>query len=129
MDYILKVFQSRYFLPFMPDEFDNDDYLEFKTIEDYNKTLEGAKYYHSLYLKAVNHPIRREILEIVQHADQILESELFKKLKSNGSLEDITTFRYNMDFLLKALCIEKIEENNDCYYRITQAGKVIDYLK
>ena len=103
MDYILKVFQSRYFLPFMPDEFENDDYLEFKTIEDYNKTLEGAKYYHSLYLKAVNHPIRRKILEIVQHTDRILESELFEKLKNNGSLQDITTFRYNLDFLLKAL--------------------------
>ena len=75
MDYILKVFQSRYFLPLMPDEFENDDYLEFNTIEDYNKTLEGAKYYHSLYLKAVNHPIRREILEIVQQTDQISESE------------------------------------------------------
>lgn len=113
----------------MPEEFDNDNNSEFKTIEDYNKTVEGTKYYHSLYLKAVNHPIRREILEIIHHSTQILESELFEELKRKGFLDDPTTFRYNIDFLLKALCIESIQENNNCYYRITQAGKVIEYLK
>ncbi|MFW9950299.1 MAG: hypothetical protein ACFFKA_09285 [Candidatus Thorarchaeota archaeon] len=113
----------------MPEEFDKEDYLESKTIEDYNKTLEGTKYYHSLYLKAINHPIRRVILEMVQSSKRIFEPKLFEDLKKQGVLEDPTTFRYNIDFLLKALCIERIEEQDGSYYRITQAGKVIDYLK
>jgi len=49
----------------MPNEF---DFKNYKSIEEYGKTMEGTKYLHSLYLKAVNHPIRREILSIVSKA-------------------------------------------------------------
>jgi DNA-binding transcriptional ArsR family regulator len=113
----------------MPEEFDNDNCSEFKNIEDYNKTLEGTKYFHSLYLKAVNHPIRREILEIIHRSSRISESELFEQLKEKGLLDNPTTFRYNIDFLLKALCIDRTQENEVYWYQITQAGKVIEYLK
>jgi hypothetical protein len=38
----------------MPDE---SDFKDFKSIEEFEKTVEGSKYFHDLYLKAVNHPI------------------------------------------------------------------------
>jgi hypothetical protein len=113
----------------MPNEFNNTNYSKFKSIEDYGKTLEGSKYYHDLYLKAVNHPIRREILEIIRRSTRISGSHLYEELKRKKILEDPSILMYNIDFLIKALCIERIQEEKEYYYQITQAGKVIDYLK
>jgi len=110
----------------MPDE---HDFRDFKSIEDYGETLEGSKYYHSLYLKAVNHPVRREILEIVNKTIKISKNDLLVKLIEKGIIESMPILEYNVDFLIKALCIEEIEENEEKFYYITQAGKVIEYLK
>ncbi|GAH23608.1 unnamed protein product [marine sediment metagenome] len=113
----------------MPDEFEFENYSDFKTIEEFSKTVEGSKYYHDLYLKAVNHPIRREILKIVNESNEILEKKLFNQLSENGILKDPSILEYNINFLIRALCIEKIERRDKTYYIITQAGKVVDYLK
>ena len=61
----------------MPDEF---EFKNYKSMKDYSKSLEGTKYLHDLYLKAVNHPVRREILEIVNKAKKISKKELLKVL-------------------------------------------------
>ena len=61
----------------MPDE---NDFRDFKSIEEYGETLEGSKYYHDLYLKAVNHPVRREILEIVNKSIKISKNDLLLKI-------------------------------------------------
>jgi DNA-binding transcriptional ArsR family regulator len=113
----------------MPDEFEFENYSDFKTIEDFSKSVEGSKYYHDLYLKAVNHPIRREILKIVNDSSEILETRLFNQLSEKKILKDPSILEYNVNFLIKALCIEKVERGDRTYYVITQAGKVVDYLK
>ena len=113
----------------MPDEFEFENYSDFKTIEDFSKTVESSKYYHDLYLKAVNHPIRREILRIVNDSNEILENLLFDQLSEKKILKDPSILDYNINFLIKALCIEKVERGDRTYYIITQAGKVVDYLK
>ena len=111
----------------MPDEF---DFKNYKSIEDYGKSLEGNKYFHSLYLKAVNHPLRREILNIVNKARRISKDGLIAKLLASKTIEDENIFNYNMDYLIKAFCIEKIENEDEgkIYYEITQGGQVVDYL-
>ena len=43
-------------------------------------------------------------------------------------IEDENIFNYNMDYLIKAFCIEKIENKGKIYYEITQSGQVVDYL-
>jgi len=113
----------------MPDEFEFENYSDFKTIEDFSKTVESSKFYHDLYLKAVNHPIRREILKIVNDSNEILEERLFNQLSEKEILKDPSILEYNINILIKALCIEKIERRDRTYYVITQAGKVVDYLK
>ena len=110
----------------MPDEF---NFKTYKSIEDYMLSAEGTKYYHDLYLKAVNHPIRREILKYINDAKSVSKTELLKKLIENRILESESILDYNMYFLVKALCVEKFEKNDEIYYRITQAGKVIEYFK
>lgn len=112
----------------MPDEF---DFKNYKTMEEYSKTVEGTRYLHSLYLRAVNNPIRREILTIVNNLERVSRIDLLKILIERKILEDEHMFDYNMDFLIKAFCINSIkdEKNNELFYEITQSGKVVDYLE
>jgi len=112
----------------MPDEFDFKDY---KTMEEYSKTVEGTRYLHSLYLRAVNNPIRREILIIVNKLKRISKKDLVKKLLKERIIEDESMFNYNMDFLIKAFCINAVKDETDdeIIYEITQSGKVIEYLE
>lgn len=112
----------------MPDEF---DFKNYKTIEEYDKSVEGTKYFHDRYLKAVNNPIRRKILKIVNNLERISKKDLLKILIERKILEDEHMFNYNIDFLIKAFCIKSIkdEEQDEIFYEITQSGKVVDYLK
>jgi len=110
----------------MPDEF---DFKNYKTIEEYSKTIEGTKYLHDLYLKAVNHPIRKEILVIINQEYKISREDLLKILFKNKTINEESIFDYNIEYLIKALCVRKIEEADEIYYVITQSGRVVDYLK
>jgi hypothetical protein len=110
----------------MPDEF---DYKNYKSMEDYSKTLEGTNYLHGLYLKAVNHPVRRQILEIVNKTKKISKKTLLKELIEKNLIQDENQLIYNVDYLLKAFCINSIEEGNETFYEITQSGKVIEHLE
>ena len=112
----------------MPDEF---DFKNYKSMEEYSKTMEGTKYLHDLYLKAVNHPVRREILEIVNKAKKISKKELLKVLIEKKLIKEENQLVYNIDYLLKAFCINSIknDERDEIFYEITQSGKVIEYLE
>ncbi|MFX1377669.1 MAG: hypothetical protein ACFFA4_01120 [Promethearchaeota archaeon] len=112
----------------MPDEF---DFKNYKTMEEFSKTVEGTRYLHELYLKAVNHPIRREILNIINDAKRISKTELLKKLVKDKILDDESMLNYNIDFLIKAFCINSVkdEDTGKILYEITQSGKIIEYLK
>jgi len=112
----------------MPDEF---DFKNYKSMEEYSQTMEGTKYLHDLYLKAVNHPVRREILEIVNRAKKISKKELLKLLIEKDIIKEENQLIYNIDYLLKAFCITSIldDESNEIFYEITQSGKVIEYLE
>ncbi|MHA1915085.1 MAG: hypothetical protein ACW986_05520 [Promethearchaeota archaeon] len=109
----------------MPDEFEFKDY---KSMEDYGKTVEGTKYLHSLYLKAVNHPIRREILNIVNEKTKVSKTDLLNILSSKEIVSDESTLKYNMDYLIKAFCVQESKDENEEYYEITQSGRVVEYL-
>ena len=112
----------------MPDEF---DFKNYKSMEEYSQTSEGSKYLHSLYLKAVNHPVRIEILEIVNQKEKISKKELLTLLVEKNIVQDENQLLYNIDYLIKAFCINSIEDeiNNEIFYEITQSGKVIEYLE
>lgn len=88
---------------------------------------EQKKVGHAQHLKAVNHPIRREMLNFINEVEQISENELLDKLKTKDILDDANMFKYNMDFLIQALCVERIDDdNNGTYYKILPGGKVIE---
>jgi septum formation topological specificity factor MinE len=106
-----------------------DDFKNSETVKEICKTLDGNRYYHDLYLKAVNHPIRRKILEIINKSNNISKGKLFVILSENEVINDLSVLDYNVAFLIKALCIEKEERNEKIFYSITQSGKIVEYLK
>jgi len=113
----------------MPDEF---DFKEYKKFEEFEGSLEGYRYYHDMYLKAINHPVRREVLKAILETDdkKITEDVLYEELKNKGILNKRDVLKYNLDYLKKAFCIEVIkdEDSKNNYFQITQSGKVIKYL-
>ena len=111
----------------MPDEHDFKDY---KSIEEFSKTLEGSKYYHSLYMKAVSHPIRKQILKIIYSQKAITYPKLLSLLTKEGIISKEEILKYNLDYLAKALCIKEVIDNDsgEKYFVITQSGEVVDYL-
>lgn len=110
----------------MPDEF---DFKKYKNFEEFANSVEGYRYIHDVYLKAVNHPVRREILKIINRRGKATEEFLFKYLKKSEAIKDLNILKYNLDYLIKAFCIEKIEKEGKKYYQITKNGKIIDYLE
>ncbi|MFX0012375.1 MAG: hypothetical protein ACFE9R_18830 [Candidatus Hermodarchaeota archaeon] len=87
---------------------------------------EQKKVGHAQHLKAVNHPIRREILKFVNEEEEILEDTLIDKLKENGTIESKDVFKYHMDFLLQTFCVKKEEMEDKIIYKILPGGKVIE---
>ena len=66
------------------------------------------------------------MLNFINEVEQISEKELIDKLKKNDILNDANMFKYNMDFLIQALCVEKVDDdNNGTFYKILPGGKVI----
>jgi hypothetical protein len=110
----------------MPDEF---DFKKYKSFEEYAKSVEGYRYIHDVYLKAVNHPVRREILNIINERGDVSEDFLFSELKKQGTIKNIEDLQYNLDYLLKAFCIKRIEKMDAKIYRLTKNGKIVDYLE
>ncbi len=111
----------------MPDE---SDFKDYKSIEEFGKTMEGSKYFHDLYLKAVNHPVRREILTRLSGNEGLSKKILIDHLLERKLIKDESMLKYNIDYLIKALCIQikrDVNTGEEIYY-ITQEGKVIDYL-
>lgn len=111
----------------MPDEY---EFRKHKKFEDYEESLEANRYIHDAYLKAINHPVRRKVLKLILQAeDPLNEDEIFRKLKEQDLITERDNLKYNLDYLLKAFCIEKISNNDQISYKLTQSGKIIEYLK
>ena len=85
---------------------------------------------HDLYQKAVNHPVRHRILELIS-ASPRSENDLYSIVQGENLFEDGTALNYHLDYLLKANCIsiEQDAESGERLVSITPGGQVIDYLK
>lgn len=110
----------------MPDDY---QFKKDKRFEDYENSLEANRYIHDTYLKAINHPIRREILKLFINKDlPLTKNDIFIQLKEQDLITERETLDYNLDYLLKAFCIEKVIDKEQDKYKLTQSGKIIEYL-
>lgn len=83
--------------------------------------MEETKEYHERYLRAVNNPLRRNILRALKDGDATL-----KALESITGL-DAKTLDWHLSILEHGFCVER-EEGGETLYRLTQEGKVVDYV-
>ena len=82
---------------------------------------------HAYYLRAVNNPIRREMLRILNEVEKTSKEDFFEKLKAENILDREEVFKFNIDYLIQADCVEKIVKvGNKINFKILQAGKVIE---
>ena len=91
-----------------------------RTIGD---SLEETKEYHLRYLRAVNNPLRREILRVLKDGDATIEV-----LQSRTGLDE-KTLEWHLSILEHGFCVEKEIRDGATFYKITQEGKVIDYVE
>ena len=66
---------------------------------------------HGTYLKAVNHPVRKAMLEIINDSEKISKTDLLSKLQEANVKNDM--FDYNINFLLQTDCVKKNDLGNE----------------
>ena len=84
--------------------------------------MEETKEYHRRYLMAINNPLRRGILRTLKEGDYTLEA-----LASATRLET-KVLGWHLSILEHGFCVEKDIKDGKTVYRLTQEGKVVDYV-
>lgn len=87
------------------------------------KSLEETKEFHLRYLRAINNPIRRSILRVLKDGDATIET-----LQSKTSL-DVKNLKWHLSVLEHGFCVEKEDREGETFYKLTQEGKVVDYVE
>lgn len=87
------------------------------------ESLEETKDFHRRYLMAVNNPLRREILKVLKEIDATTEG-----LATRLGLEP-SQLEWHLNILEHGFCVEKEVKGGKTFYKITQEGRVIDYVE
>ncbi len=90
-----------------------------KTIGD---SMEETKEYHVRYLRAINSPVRREILRALKEGEATVEA-----LGERTGMEE-TALTWHLSILEHGFCVEKQEKDGEVVYDLTQEGRVVDYV-
>jgi len=91
-----------------------------KTVTD---SIEETRLFHTRYLRAINSPLRRKILRILNGEHFTIE-----ELQFEMNL-DKATLKWHLDFLEHGFCVEKQVNQGKLVYKLTQEGKVVDFLE
>ena len=87
------------------------------------KSVEETRQYHTRYLRAINSPLRREILRALKEGDATIED-----LQLSTGL-DKDALKWHLSVLEHGFCVEKDIEKGKLVYKLTQEGRVVDYLE
>lgn len=96
--------------------------LSGKDSKTIGRSMEETKEYHLRYLRAVNNPLRRNILRALKDGDATIEV-----LQSRTGL-DATTLRWHLSILEHGFCVEKEDRDGKTVYVLTQEGNVVNYM-
>ena len=86
------------------------------------KSMEETKEYHVRYLRAINSPVRRDILRALKEGEATVEA-----LGGRTGLEE-KSLTWHLSLLEYGFCVEKREKAGEVFYDLTQEGKVVDYV-
>ena len=88
-----------------------------------NQSIAETKRYHTLYLRAINSPIRRRILQVLKNGEATIN-----ELESRTHLER-NILEWHLSVLAQGFCVEKKLQHGKSVFCLTQEGKVVDYLE
>lgn len=86
-------------------------------------SIEETRQYHIRYLRAINSPLRREILRALKEGCATLED-----LQSSTGLDN-GILKWHLRVLEHGFCVEKEIKQGKLIYKLTQEGRVIDCLE
>ena len=84
---------------------------------------EETKLFHERYLVAVNNPSRRKILEALRDGCATIEEIV---AKTNLDKEVLI---WHLSLLVSSRCVEEASTAGNPSYKLTQAGKVIEFME
>ncbi len=84
--------------------------------------MEETKVRHERYLRAINSPIRREILMLIKKGNRNTNT-LSKALGL-----DVKILEWHLNMLIHGYCIEEKKTSEGTHYEITQEGLVVDFM-
>jgi len=87
------------------------------------RSIEETRQYHTRYLRAINSPLRREILRALKKGYATIED-----LQSSTGLDN-ETLKWHLSVLEHGFCVEKAIKQGKLVYKLTQEGRVVDYLE
>lgn len=82
-----------------------------------------TRQFHERYLRAVNSPLRRKILWALKEGKATIE-----ELVAKTGLDE-TALKWHLSILESGFCIEKEKRQEALIYKLTQEGKVVDYIE
>jgi DNA-binding transcriptional ArsR family regulator len=82
-----------------------------------------TKQFHERYLRAVNSPLRRKILDVLNEGIATIE-----ELEAKTGLDEIT-LKWHLSVLESGFCIERENKQGNLIYKLTQEGKVVNYIE
>jgi DNA-binding transcriptional ArsR family regulator len=90
-----------------------------KTVTD---SMEETKERHKKYLRAINNPMRRNILRSIEEGNRNIKSI------SEDTKIDEKTLDWHLRILEDGYCVEKIKVGDQEKYILTKEALVVDYL-
>jgi len=87
------------------------------------RSIEETRQYHERYFRAINSAIRRRILKALKDGSATIED-----LQSRTGL-DTNTLTWHLSILEHGFCVQKDIGEGKPVYKLTQEGKVVDYLE
>ena len=94
-----------------------------KKQEATNDSIESTRLYHERYLRAISSPLRRKILKVLKEGPASIE-----ELSSKTGIEN-EALKWHLDTLEHGFCVKIESSNGKSLYKLTQEGRVIDYLE
>lgn len=84
---------------------------------------EETKVYHQRYLRAMNNPLRRKILRVLNDGKISFEDLAIKTGLDKSALE------WHLSVLENGFCVEKESHEGKLFFWLTREGKVVNFIK
>ena len=84
--------------------------------------MEETKERHRRYLRAINNPIRSDILRSLKDGNDVIES-----ISVDTGIDE-KTIGWHLSVLKDGFCVEEVIKKDEIKYILTQEGLVVDYM-